>query len=344
MQARLRDLIDQPYSFVPSYADRYQLLLQHCNSLTPHQAYAMTMLLGPDSDRGYAPIPNTFGMTFPEANAVDMTAQVGWYYFAGNVTGTNGIEYGILLMMFRYTLLPPTIAEQFGLTPLENQTMDVQLSVTAKGGRMHQAAPPFFAGTSGEIEVADRLFVRAGNNVVDTPSKDELFPMTIRASGTDLGGDMPLPLSIDFTLVSGDGYLLQGVDGCAPCIGGVGTRYYSVPNLVVDAAKSRITLGDETIEIAHGKFWLDHQWGTGMVPNGAPVVEVMRALSNLEPSAPGGWEFFALNLEDGGGITLSHMHTPADLPWMFQTGPTPPPTRPAVPVSGKYMDRFGTTF
>lgn len=343
MKARLQDLIDNPYSFVPSYAERYQTFLKHCESLTPHQSYAMTMLLGPDSARGYAKVPNTFGTTFPEANAVDLTEQVGWYYFAGNVKGKNGDEYGILFMMFQYTLLPPPIAEQFGMTPLQNQIVDVQLAITKRGSRMHQAAPPLFAGTSGDIEIADRLFVRAGNNVVDTPSKDQLFPMTLRASGVDLGA-APVPLSIDITLSSGSGYLLQGADGCEPCAGGIGTRYYSIPQLVVDGAKSRLTIGDETVEIESGMLWMDHQWGTGMVPDGASTVEVLRAAANLSAPSPDGWDFFVMNFADGSAMTLNHLHTNDDLPWMNQSGADAPPPRPPVSVVGKYMDRFGTPF
>jgi hypothetical protein len=153
-----------------------------------------------------------------------------------------------------------------------------------------------------------------------------------------------VPLSIDITISSGKGYLLQGLDGCEPCVAGVGTRYYSVPNLVVDGEKSRLTLGDETVEIAGGTLWMDHQWGTGMIPGGAPTVEVMRALSNLSAPGPSGWDFFIMNFDDGSAMTLNHGHKPADLPWMNQSGPTPPPPRPAVPVVGKFMDRFGTTF
>src|SRR5947209_2255862 len=295
----------------------------------------MPMPLGPDSARGYATIPNTFGTTFPEANAVDLTEQVGWYYFAGSVKAKNGDEYGILFMMFQYTLLPTSVAGELGLTPLQNQTVDVQLAITKRGSRMHQAAPPFFAGTSGDIEVADRLFVRAGNNVVDTPSKDQLFPMTLRASGVDAGGPVPVPLSIDITLTSGSGYLLQGADGCEPCVGGVGTRYYSVPQLVVDGKNSRLTIGGETVEIESGTLWMDHQWGTGMVPDGAPTVEVMRAAANLAAPNPDGWDFFVMNFADGSAMTMNHLHTADDLAWMNQSGAEPPPARPPVSVVGR---------
>ncbi|PYQ27051.1 MAG: hypothetical protein DMF56_22135 [Acidobacteria bacterium] len=51
-----------------------------------------------------------------------------------------------------------------------------------------------------------------------------------------------------------------------------------------------------------------------------------------------------MNFDDGSAMTLNHGHTPADPPWMNQSGPTPPPPRPAVSVAGKYMDRFGTVF
>lgn len=345
MRYRLQDLIANPYSFVPSYAARYKLFQQYCDTLTPHQAYAMSMLLGPDNVRGYDLIPNTFGATFPDVHRVDLTGQVGWYYFAGNVKGTNGVEYGVLLMMFQYTLLPTTIAGELGLTPLENQVIDVQLAITPAGRRMRQATPPFFAGTSGDIEVADRLFVRAGGNIVDTPSRDTLYPMILHASGYDNGDSTPIRLAIDITLTSGNGYLLQGMDGCEPCIGGVGTRYYSIPNLAVDAARSTITVGDDVVQLESGTFWFDHQWGTGMVPAGAPTSEVMRAAANLNTAARApGWEFIVMNFPDGSALTLNHLHTPADLPWLNQSGPTPPPVRPAVSIVGKYMDAYGTCF
>lgn len=344
MTYRLHELIDNPYSFVPSYAERYRMLLQHSSSLTPHQAYAMTMLLGPDSARGYAKIPNSFALTFPEAHRVDLTEQVGWYYFAGTVHGKNGIDYGVLLMMFQFTLLPPPIAEHFGLTPIQNQTMDVQLAITSRGGRMHQAAPPFFAGTAGDIEVADRLFVRAGDNVVDTPSKGTLFPMTLRASGVDRGGPAPVKVSMDITLVSGKGIILQGADGCLPCIAGVGTRYYSIPNLMIDPARSRITIGDSVVELESGAFWMDHQWGTGMIPAGAPAYPVLRAAGNLAAPSTPGWDFFIANFDDGSAITLNHLHTPADQPWLNQTGAAPPPEYAGRTVVGKYIDPTGTVF
>src|SRR5665811_1327163 len=42
MQARLRDLLANPESFTPSYRKQYETLLQHSDSLMPHQAYVMT--------------------------------------------------------------------------------------------------------------------------------------------------------------------------------------------------------------------------------------------------------------------------------------------------------------
>jgi hydroxyneurosporene synthase CrtC len=194
-----------------------------------------------------------------------------------NVRGTNGVEYGVLLMPFQFTLLPPPVAGHFGLTPLENQVLDMQLAITIGGGRMHQAAPPFFAGTEGTIEVADRLFLRGGQNVIETPSNDSLYPLTLRVSGVDRGGVAPVPIAIDITLKSGKGYLLQGADGCEPCVGGLGTRYYPIPNMIVDASRSRITIGDSAIDLASGTFWMDHQWGVGMIPPGASPDEVLRA-------------------------------------------------------------------
>ena len=45
----------------------------------------------------------------------DAQAQVGWYYFAGHCQGSDGKKYGVLFMLYRNALMPPVMAEHFGL-------------------------------------------------------------------------------------------------------------------------------------------------------------------------------------------------------------------------------------
>ena len=65
------------------------------------------------------------------------------------------------------------------------------------------------------------------------------------------------------------------------------------------AATGTVTLGDETLAV-EGDAWFDHQWGD-FISVGA-----------------GGWDWFAVNLDDGTDLTLSlvrggRRHVPAGL-------------------------------
>jgi predicted secreted hydrolase len=341
MRFRLQDMLANPYSFLPSYQKRYETLMANAKSLTPHQAYAMTMLLGQDSARRYQPMPDTAELEFPRVNAVDLTAQSGWYYFTGMCLGEDGVEYGILCMLFQYALLPPPIAKQFGLTDVENLIVDLQLAVSVGGGAYYQVDPVVTAGTSGGIGVSDKLHLTADNCSVESSGKTP-FPMRVQANGTDLGQKKPVDIAIDLTFTSGRGHLLQGMDGAEPLIAGIGTRYYSIPGIVLDAASS-LKIDSKTIPLKSGTFWFDHQWGLGMSPSGTPGYESIRAMSNLNPSPQLGWDFFAMNFDGGYAMTLNSIHGKDCLDFIHQTGKKPPGTMTA-PVIGKYMDPYGTTF
>jgi hypothetical protein len=77
-------------------------------------------------------------------------------------------------------------------------------------------------------------------------------------------------LAIGLVFSSAGAYLPQGQDGAMPLIGGVGTRYYSIPGLVVDPSRSMLSIGGGPVALESGKFWFDHQWGLGLVPTGSP--------------------------------------------------------------------------
>ena len=77
MQYRLQHMLEHPESFTPSYRTWYEALIAQAASLTPHQAYAMTALLGTDSVKGYERIPERAGLQFPRDNAAKLRSQVG---------------------------------------------------------------------------------------------------------------------------------------------------------------------------------------------------------------------------------------------------------------------------
>lgn len=341
MQDRLNTLLANPYPFLPSYQDRYTAMLNNSASLTPQQAYAMTMLFGKDVAAYYPDMPNTAELRFPEVNGWQPEAQTGWYYYAGHCKGKDGTTYGVLFMIFGYALLPVNTREKFGLTDLQNQIADMQLAVTVGGGAFYQADPVITAGTSGNIsyETDSLNYVSESCSAVSTTA-GQLFPLQVKAKGTDKSSNTDL--EIDFTFSSGGGYLPQGFDGACPLVAGVGTRYYSIPGLQLDASASTLKIGGKPIELESGVFWMDHQWGLGMLPTSVPRYPVMQAAGNLSAGGPG-WDFFALNLDDGSALTLSSLHTAESAKFSNQTGPTPPGAM-TLQVAGKYMDPYGVVF
>ena len=89
------------------------------------------------------------------------------------------------------------------------------------------------------------------------------------------GLDLALAATKPAALHDGDGYIDFGPAG--------GSYYYS--RTAMDAAGT-ITVGDRTLAV-DGSAWFDHQWGD-FISVGA-----------------GGWDWFAVNLDDGTDVTLS---------------------------------------
>ena len=66
---------------------------------------------------------------------------------------------------------------------------------------------------------------------------------------------------MDIILNLTKGYVLNGDQGLSPSCGGVGTIYYSVPNLRIKPGESSLSINGNKIRLTGGKFWYDHQWG-----------------------------------------------------------------------------------
>jgi hypothetical protein len=108
----------------------------------------------------------------------------------------------------------------------------------------------------------------------------------------------------------------------------------------MDPSVSRLSLKGEEVALTEGRFWFDHQWGTGMVPPGSPRSSVLRAAATMQQPGPGGWDWFMAQFEGDHQITCSSLHTNEYQQFYQQTGPEPPGTM-SVPVKGKHMDPAG---
>jgi predicted secreted hydrolase len=340
---RLEWMLAEPDHWLPSYSARYTALLEQTqDGLTPHQAYLRTVFLGLDSSKGYELIPDAANLQFPDRHHLQPKTQCGWHFFVGSVRGDDGHDYSVLVIFWQYALLPLPIAAEFGLSDAENQVFELQLALARKGDRHIQISPPVLAGTTGLLSYSEpgALFhIAIGKNRVESTGPG-FTPLRIQARGTHRDQNAAIPLAIDLTLDQPKPILLQGDQGCAPCAGGVGTLYYSIPRLQVEPG-GRLRIGDDDVTVTGGELWFDHQWGTGMIPKGSARTEVVQMASVLSPGARStAWDWFMMQLTGNRELTVASIHSDADAIFERQTGPNPPGVFEAA-VSGKYSDPDG---
>ena len=336
MRRFIEYLREHPVSHTPDYRHVYDLLLATIGDLSPHQAYALQAgFLGPPATVGYDPVPVPAGLEFPRDHLPKLRSQVGWHFFVGSCGSTDGREFGVELMFFQTAMYPPEIAAGFGLSDDENQAVELQFAISEAGGRHFQAVPVVLAGTSGLVGYDTDPFVyRLGRNTIRCHRSGEFFPVTITARGTDRGAGTPHTLAACLAFSSGKETLLQGAGGCMPSVDGTGSLYYSIPALLLDPAGSTIALDGETIALARGTFWFDHQWGALA---GVPRSAVMRAASGSSEPAPVGWDWFMAQFDGDRQLTVFSPHANARRAFYEQTGQTPPGTM-SVNVAGTYME------
>jgi predicted secreted hydrolase len=335
MSAYLDWLLAHPQSHNPSYKRRYSTLKRLCNELTPHQAYVIVnKFLGLNASQGFEQMPEKADLKFPRDHLPQLKSQIGWHFFVGSCWDAEGREFGVEYMLFRASLLNPELAAQFNLTDIENQVIELQLGISEGGDRHYQADPVVIAGTTGLITCGlDPYHYAVGRNRIESTTSASFFPLHLAAWGAEKLGAEVKELEIDLTFTSGKEYLLQGANGCMPCVDGMGTLYYSIPNMQV-APESAIRIGDETIPLKRGTFWFDHQWG---YLAGNPQSAVVRAANNTKQPEPPGWDWFMAQFNGNRHLTMFAPHTNAYLTYYYQTGPRSPDVM-QVNVVGKYMD------
>ncbi len=328
-------LLNHPQSHNPNYTKRYKTLLKYCDSLSTQQLYVIaSKFLGLNSSQDFEQMPKSSTIKFPRDHSPQLRSKVGWHFFVGSAWGSDGNEYGVELMFFRVAILPPNMAAELGLSDIENQIVEMQLGISKVGDIHHQADPVIVAGTSGLIDFEiDPFMYRLGKNEMKSLKKGKLFPMNLKAKGIDRNsGEMEIGVDLEFS--SGKEYLMQGDNGCMPCVDGLGTLYYSIPNIELKAGSSLIYNGKK-VTLKNGLFWFDHQWG---FLSANPHSAVLRAANNMAKPAPAGWDWYMAQFNGNRQLTMFAAHSSKYEKYYFQTGPESPGVM-TIDVAGKYMDK-----
>ena len=212
-----------------------------------------------------------------------------WWYYTGHLQATTGQRFGFEYVIFRAERgsFPTTWASHLAITDetggrfLYAQRLDVGPQVDRSPRGVTGELVGFDLSLSGvnpsDPSTFDRpAWAMAGNNGTDR-LQATLAPDEAATAG------VPGGLGLDLLLRATKPPALHDVDGWIDFGPAGGSYYYS--RTAMDATGT-LLLDGEPLAVT-GVAWFDHQWGDFISVGG------------------GGWDWFAVNLEDGTDLTLS---------------------------------------
>jgi predicted secreted hydrolase len=213
-----------------------------------------------------------------------------WWYYTGHLTATDGRRFGFEAVVFRAERgsVPAAWASHLALTDeqggrfLYAQRSEVGAQVD-RSPRDADGAPTGFdlqvGGLSPALVDEGAPPVAPPWRLSGTDGTDRIKAAFAEAEAADAGATLALDLDLrpvkPAALHDGDGFVDFGPAGSS--------YYYSRTRL---AATGELVLDGERLAV-EGIAWFDHQWGDFISVGG------------------GGWDWFAVNLEDGTDLTVS---------------------------------------
>ena len=201
-----------------------------------------------------------------------------WWYYTGHLAAAGGERFGFEFVVFRAERggFPVTWASHFAITDED-------------GGRFHYAQRTAFGeGVSGSGSGSDAFDLAltdpAGGSRWSMGGGGGADRLSVELSpdeAADAGLDDGLTFSLD--LAATKPAALHDTDGWIDFGAGGSSYYYSRTAM---EARGELTIRGSAQPVS-GTAWFDHQWGDFIAVGG------------------GGWDWFAVNLDDGTDLTFS---------------------------------------
>lgn len=216
-----------------------------------------------------------------------------WWYYTGHLHGTNAAgkdrRFGFEYVIFRAERgsFPTTWASHLAITDemgdrfLYSQRLEVGPQVDLSPRTADGTPQGFDFALTGADPADETTFGRPSWSMAGAGGRDELAASlspaeaTAASSPNGLGLELGLSQTKPPTLHDHDGWIDFGPAG--------GSYYYSRTSM---NATGTVTVDGEDIAV-RGRAWFDHQWGDFISVGG------------------GGWDWFAVNLDDGTDLTVS---------------------------------------
>ncbi len=199
-----------------------------------------------------------------------------WWYYTGHLTDDAGSRYGFEFVVFRVERGGFPVAWASHLAVTDEGRDAFHFAQRVEFGEQVDLDALGRPGFSFRIAAPSANWEMSGND-----GHDRLLATTtaLEAAAAGSPGGLGIDLKLDATkppaLHDGDGWVDFGAGGSS--------YYYS--RTAMDASGS-VTLGDRRFDVT-GSAWFDHQWGDFIAVGG------------------GGWDWFAINLDDGTDLMLS---------------------------------------
>jgi predicted secreted hydrolase len=253
---------------------------------------ALTERMAATPDPGFERAYSPRDFLFPADHGPHETFATEWWYFTGNISTAQGRYFGYQLTLFRVALKPGTPPDDSDWRT--HQLYMGHLAISDLERRKHHSAERFSRSAAGLAGAqAEPLRVWLGPwSIQGTPGTS--FPLKLHA-------DTP-ELSLALTLDAGrKPIVLQGERGLSrkSATPGNASYYYSYTRLPTNGV---LRIGGQDFQVS-GDSWFDREWS-----------------SSALAADQAGWDWFALQLDDGRELMYYQMRGIDGRPQPFSKG------------------------
>ena len=240
----------------------------------------LSTLLSAEGNAGFEFAVKPRSFEFPRDHGPHPAFRNEWWYVTGNLDATDGRRFGFELTIFRFALTPDEVESKSAWH--SNQVYIAHFAVTDADGETFYVAERFSRGALGLAGAqAEPFRVWIDDwEIAAADSHQGREHWKLRASGDDFALRLQLAAEKSPVLNGDNGLSKKSAEA------GNASYYYSITRWQTDG---HLRLGKDEIAVS-GLSWLDREWS-----------------SSALAADQRGWDWFALQLSDGGEMMFYNL-------------------------------------